>query len=77
MQKRKFQLTTFDKFSSQFSRVANSVILAGLSQDGLKAHTAHLSLSDALELSVRLNSGQPASFYSLSGELCIIQEHLE
>jgi hypothetical protein len=75
MQKRKFQITTFDKFSSQFSRVANRSILAGLSQDGLKSHVAHLTLADKLELSTKLNKGLTASFYNLRGEVCIIQEH--
>lgn len=71
---KRFQITTFEKFS-QFSRVADQSILAGLTQDGLKAHVAHLSTADKLNLSAKLNTDGTGSFLDVAGRRCVVQVH--
>lgn len=67
----KFQITTFEGFSSQFSRVADRSILAGIDREGLKAHTAHLSREERETLARQLQGGS-ATYRDKAGKLCAV-----
>lgn len=70
----KFQITTFEKFS-QFSRVADRSILAGLTVDGLKHHTAHLTDAERQAIQDKLNRGAQATYTDAHGNYAQIKEH--
>jgi hypothetical protein len=65
----KFQVTTFEAYSNQFSRVADCSIISGLDRDALKARIEHLTLEARLRLFYQLLDGY-GTYRDTEGKLC-------
>jgi hypothetical protein len=71
--KTRYQITTFDK-PSQFSRVADQSILAGLTGAQVRRNwTDHLSASDALRVSCDLAKRGVTTYRDKDGRLARIK----
>jgi hypothetical protein len=70
----RFQITTFEKFS-QFSRVADRSIIAGLTAADVAKRTEHLSVEQKMSITSCMHIGKPISFQDKDGKLNTIQRH--
>lgn len=70
----KFQITTLEKFS-QFSRVADRSIIAGLTAADVAKRTTHLSVEQRMHIKSCMNIGKNISFEDKEGKVNVIQRH--
>lgn len=70
----KFQITTHEAWS-QFSRVADRSIIAGLTQADVASRIAHMSVEQRMTIVSCMRSGKRVSFEDKNGKLNVIQQH--
>ena len=73
---KRYQITTFDGQASQFSRVADRSILAGIDRKALGDHLAHLDAEEYRTVIGRLDGKRARSFYlDRRGNYALVQVH--
>jgi hypothetical protein len=70
----RFQITTYEAWS-QFSRVADQSIIAGLTAADVATRVAHLTVEQRMAITSCMHIGKRISFTDLTGKTNIITRH--
>lgn len=70
----RFQVTTLEAWS-QFSRVADRSIIAGLVRADISKRVAHLSVEQRMTLWGKLNNGHATTYTDTDGKLCVVSSY--